>query len=266
MATLSTPVFMAIKLGGEVVRTEMRNAIDQLVGCATPICDATARGEAELVGSAVLINVSGETFLCTANHVIEHNVSSTLYFDGPSQLEILHGDFLISAEHDIAVMKLSEAQAIGFGKYSPLQEYFIGNSVQTEASKIAEFLGFPCSKNRIAHNANKIKGLLQSNADKVIETTSSRVRIYFDKKRNINTKTRQVVQAPDPFGMSGGAMFGVPLNCDTIEGVVKPKLIGISTHDIPSKKEVYGASIAVVLKIIRDGWQVSLPDRLNPTI
>lgn len=59
--------------------------------------------------------------------------------------------------------------------------------------------------------------------------------------------------------MSGGAIFGA------VGSLVEPqaKLIGISTTR-ESSIEVYGTNISIVLAIIRDGYDVALPNELNP--
>jgi len=253
-----------IKSAGEILVSEIRAAVDQLKECVTPLFDVNDKGEAELLGSAVLISLSDETYLCTAKHVIDGNQTSTLYFDGPSKLEVLEGGFQVSKEHDVAVLKLTPEQATAFQKYQPLREDEVANQSQTEASNYVEFLGFPETKNRKLYKQNKIKGLLHANGCTVIEITSARVRVSFDRKRNLDAKTRQRVTAPDPHGMSGGAMFGAAMDNNTIEGKPRPRLIGLST-DKPSNAEVFGSTIAIVLAIIRDGWHVTLPSRLDPT-
>lgn len=254
---------MTIKGAGEILVTEIREAVDLLKDCVTPLFDVNEKGEAELLGSAVLLTLDGETFLCTAKHVIDGNQHSTLYFDGPSKFEVLEGEFCVSAEHDVAVLRLTPQQVAAFEKYRPLDEGDIGDQVQTSASQYVEFIGFPETKNRKVYNQNKIKGLLHSNGCTVIDITPSRVRVNFNPKRNIDAKTRQRVTAPDPHGMSGGAMFGASMDNNTIEGKPRPKLVGIST-DQPSSVEVFGTTIAVALAIIRDGWQAKLPQRLEP--
>ncbi len=96
------------------------------------------------------------------------------------------------------------------------------------------------------------------------QITPTRIHMTFDRKRNIDAATGQRVKAPDPHGMSGGAMFGVRVNDETIRGKPCPLLIGIST-DCPEKsKEVFGSNIAIVIAIIRDVWQTALPPRLDP--
>lgn len=64
---------MKIKPAGQILTDEGRQAIDALKGCVAPIFDVNEKLEAELLGSSVLIEVSGETFLCTAKHVIDDN-------------------------------------------------------------------------------------------------------------------------------------------------------------------------------------------------
>jgi hypothetical protein len=66
--------------------------------------------------------------------------------------------------------------------------------------------------------------------------------------------------------MSGGAMFGAGINPETISGRPNPKLIGISTEWWGASNEIFGTGIEIVLAIVRDAYQVSLPTRLNPSV
>jgi hypothetical protein len=86
------------------------------------------------------------------------------------------------------------------------------------------------------------------------------VHLKFNKNRNMDAETRKRVTAPDPHGMSGGAMFGIMMADSTIKGDPKPLLIGIST-DVPSPTEMYGTAIKAAMAIIRDDYAVGLPDR-----
>lgn len=252
-----------IKSAGEIIISEIRKATDHLIGCITPLFDVNDKGEAELLGSAVLLSISNEIFLCTAKHVIDGNQASTLYFDGLSRFEVLEGDFLASDDHDIAVLRLTPQQALAFQKYRPLQEDEIADQSQTAKSNYVEFAGFPASKNKKVFKRNKIKKSLQINGCSVVSVTSTRVRVKFNRNQNIDSDTRLRVTAPDPHGMSGGAMFGTSMDEKAIEGAPRPKLVGLST-DNPPDFEVFGSTIAIVLAIIRDGWGVVLPRRLDP--
>ena len=96
-----------------------------------------------------------------------------------------------------------------------------------------------------------------------IEITSTTVRVTFNRKRNIDAGSRRRVSAPELPGMSGGPMFGVPMDKGAIHGTPRAWLIGIAT-DQPSATEMFGTSISFVMAIIRDAWQTDLPTRLNP--
>lgn len=255
---------MTIKPAGHILTDEARHAIDAVKGCVTPIFDVNEKREAELLGSAVLIEIAEEFFLCTAKHVIDDNKDSTLYTDGPAEFAILEGDFYASQEHDIAVLKLTEAQRRTFKKYKPLRADDIANQTQAAASKYAEFVGFPETRNRKVYKQNKIAGEIYAIGGMILEVTTARIRVAFNRKRNIDAATRKRVTSPDPHGMSGGAIFGIPMNASTIEGAPRPKLIGISTDWPASSHEIFGPNIAIAMAIIRDAWQIVLPPRLNP--
>jgi hypothetical protein len=254
----------SIQPAGRILIEEIAETIDALKGCVTPIFNANEKGEAELLGSGVLIEVAGQIFLCTAKHVIGANERCTLNIDGPSKLEILAGNFYTSdAERDMAVLKLTPEQVEFFQKYSPLPADKIGNQIEASACEYVQIIGFPATKNRKVYGRNEIKRLTYSNGCAVIEINPAKVRLAFEKKESIDTKTRQCVTAPDPHGMSGGAMFGIPVNAAAIQGKPEPKLIGIST-DWPKADEVFGTNIGISMALIRDGYNIVLPTRLNP--
>jgi hypothetical protein len=254
-----------IKPAGRILVEEMRQAIDRLRGCVIPIYDTNERQEAELLGSGVLINISENMFLCTAKHVVDRSASSGLYIAGSDKLEPLVGTFQSSQEHDVAILKLAPEQVSLLQRFSPLLTEYVASEAETQASAYVEFVGYPATKNRKVYNKNMLKNFIQANGCKVVSIDGWRVRIAFNEKKNIDSKTRGRVQAPDPHGMSGGGMFGVPMDQATILGRPVPKLIGIST-DQPNSQEVFGATITIALAIIRDSWGTVLPERINPSL
>jgi hypothetical protein len=217
-----------------------------------------------LLGSGVLVEICDSTFFCTAKHVVDHSTASDLYIYGPNKLEPLVGIFRSTEEHDVAVLRLSPEQTMLLQRFSPLRAEHIASESEALASKYVEFIGYPATKNRKIYLKNMLENFIHSNGCTVVEINASRIRVAFDQKRNIDAKTRQLVQAPDPHGMSGGAMFGVPMNAATLIGNPAPKLVGITTAK-PDSKEVFGTNIAIALAIIRDSWSTVLPERLNPT-
>lgn len=255
---------MLIKSPGEIIVKEITDAVAAFKACVTPIFDVNESSEPELLGSAVLIEVASEIYFCTAKHVIDKNTNSSLYIDGPAELQILTGEFFTSDGHDVAVLKLTSDQIKELNKYTPLQTDDIATQSQTLASKYVVFIGYPETKNRKLYQQNKLERHIQLNGCKPIEITTAKVHVSFNQKKNIDTHSRKRVTAPDPHGMSGGAMFGGTVNSATIRGNPRPKLIGIST-DCPNANEVFGTNISIVMAIIRDGWNGTLPARLNPS-
>ena len=187
-----------MKNAGEILTDEIGAAVETIKSCVTPIFDVNDKGEAELLGSAVLIEVSGHTFLCTAKHVIDGNATSTLYIDGSSKMEVLEGQFHATAGLDVAILKLSPDQITTLGKYTPLSSDHIAGPAEILAARYANLVGFPETKNRKLYQHNKIKGLIYSVGGMVIESTLEKVRVSFNRKQNIDAKTRKRVQAPDP--------------------------------------------------------------------
>jgi hypothetical protein len=254
---------MTIKPPVEILIAEARQAIDAFKGCVTPIFTVDEI-KARLLGTAVLIEVVDECFLCTAKHVIDENKESTLYIDGPVNFEILHGDFYSSQDHDVAVLRLTPVQKNTLKKYKPLAANDIANQLQAAASKYAEFVGFPETKNRKVFRQNRIAGEIYAIGGQVLQITSARVRVAFNPKRNIDAVTRLRVTSPDPRGMSGGAIFGVPVNDAAIKGKPRASLIGISTDWHKSSAQIFGPNIAIAMAIIKAAWHIALPPRLNP--
>lgn len=253
-----------MKSAGELLTSEIRNAVNSLIDCITPIFDVNEKGQAKLLGSGVLLSVSGEAYLCTAKHVIDGNKDSTLYIDGPKQLETLEGDFHTSSDHDIAVLKLTPNLVSALEKYSPLPTSNIASEDQIADCKYAEFIGFPESKNRKIHQQNKLRNQRFSFGCIVAAVNATSIRLRFNKKRNVEAQTRLRVTSPDLYGVSGGAMFGVSIDTAAIAGNPEPRLIGISTDWLKLSNEVAGTSIALVLAIIRDAWNVQMPQEIDP--
>lgn len=252
-----------IKSAGEILVDEIGTVVTALQHCVTPIFDVNDKGEAELLGSAVLIEISGDIFLCTAKHVIDGNATSTLYIDGPSKFEVLEGEFYATDELDAAVLKLSPEQVTALRKYVALPSDHIAGPAEILAARYANLVGFPETKNRKVYQQNKIKGLIYSVGCMVIESKLEKVRVSFHRKRNLDATTKQRVKAPDPHGMSGGAMFGTPMDGAVIKGNPSTKLIAINTDLPPSSNEIFGPSIAIIVAIARDAWGTAIPPRLD---
>lgn len=256
----------SLKSAGHHFVDEAREEIKKLQPCVVPLFDSNELGEAQLLGSAVLIEIEGDIFLCTAKHVLDEcrKERSFLYICGPTALEPLSGTFRVSDDNlDMALLGLTASQAKRFRDAKPLKADSIGNQVQAERSTYVEFIGFPATKNTRTVQRFVLKRSIQCNGCTVREITRTEIRVNFNKRRNMDAASRLRVTAPDPHGMSGGGMFGIMMNEATVEGAPNPLLIGISTT-IPNAIEVCGTNIGVAMAIARHDFGTVLPARLDP--
>lgn len=252
---------------GEILADEIDAALNPLKECVIPIIAVNNRDQPALLGSAILIEVAGKVFLCTAKHVIDENAASCLYIDGPSKFEHFIGDFHGNDCLDVAICQLSQEQIKRLSKYRPLESNCIASPIEIVAAQYSTMVGFPETKNRLVHGRNIISGLRYAASGAIIQSTLTKVRVSFKRKRMIDAKTRLPICAPEPHGMSGGAMFGVKINDAAIKGRPDLKLVGMMT-DWPARgTEIFGPSMAIVMVIIRDVYNVPIPARLHvPTV
>lgn len=251
-----------IRPAGEIIGDEISDAVSALLPCVTPIFAVGGKREPRLLGSSVLLSVAEYVFLCTAKHVIDENATSTLYIDGGGCLEILEGEFRVSEQYDVAVLRLSSEQVAKLKRYRPLRPDEIATELQTSSSRYVGFMGYPETKNRVKFNRNEVRRHAFLFGCVPIQVNLQKIRVSFNRKRNILAKSRARALAPEPYGMSGGAMFGATVTASAITGNPTPRLVGIST-DVPNPNEVFGTNISVVMAIIRDAYGTAMPFRLN---
>lgn len=241
---------------------EIRKAVNALLPCVTPLFHVMENGEPELLGSSVLVNISGNVLLCTAKHVLE-TATSSLYINGPSKLEVLTGNFHRSKQHDIAVLKLTPEQVVTFRNYTPLSEDHIANKTQTMACHYVKFIGYPETRNRLNRIRRKFPNRIYAFGCTRLRITPEEVRFKFD-KHNMDATSHLRVRSPNPHGVSGGPIMGVSMSSEsTIKGTPYPRLIGIAT-DYPDKSnEVFGPTCALLLATIKEGWPLPISSRLD---
>lgn len=251
-----------IKPPGEFFIQEIRKAVNAHLGCVSPLFHMIESGSPQLLGSSVLINISDSIFLCTAKHVLE-TAQSRLYINGPSELEVLNGEFYRSKQYDIAVLKLTPEQILSFRKYTALSEDHIANQAQTNICHYVEFIGYPETRNRVSKNRYKFPNRIYSFGCIVLQISSEAVRFKFNKK-NKDAESRLRVISPNPHGVSGGPIMGVSLGSEsTIRGNPCPRLIGIATDYPEGASEVFGPTAALLIATIKECWHISIPSRLD---
>jgi hypothetical protein len=184
-----------VQNAGQVLAEQIEEAIRPLANCVTAVLRVDENNELELIGSAVLIEVSGEVFFCTAKHAIDL-CTTGVFIDAPLKNEALNGNFITSEEHDQAVLKLSPEQVKLFAKYQPLSVHFVGNHAEASQCKYAQFIGFPETKNRRRHGQIDTKGLIYSNGCSVKDVSVTKIRLAFDRRHSVTTGSCEVLTAP----------------------------------------------------------------------
>lgn len=130
-------------------------------------------------------------------------------------------------------------------------------------------VGYPASRSKEKRQTRKVRTKCYSIGVRVLSVEGAVLRGSFHLTRHRDGKSGLKVTAPDPHGMSGGAMFASKVRAANCDGNRDTKLAGISTtwleerHSPGWRNEVVGTKTAIPLAIIRD-YVVSTSDALAP--
>ncbi|WP_141686833.1 trypsin-like peptidase domain-containing protein [Bradyrhizobium sp. LMTR 3] len=221
---------------------KLRNAVIPLV--------APHRGQPATVGSAVLLKLKDIRYLITANHVLEDHPGSLHYFGSSGIVTPLTGYFTIDKALDVAVTALSTTQIDELSRYPTLSENDIRPAPPQGNKQYAAVFGYPHTASKVLRGTTDVKTDMFSMANFVLKETDGKIFIKFDKRKNVTAGTRQQVTAPDPYGMSGGAIFAVPVSVVSIVPGGNVRLAGIGTHWRHGQKAFQGTAIEKVLQVI----------------
>ena len=103
-----------------------QTAVRRFRDAVRPIYGATAKGEPDHIGSAVLLNLDGTKCLLTAAHVLDQNADTSLYL-GADQFALLTFDALVTAlpeagrdadRADFAIARLAPADVANLSQTS----------------------------------------------------------------------------------------------------------------------------------------------------
>ena len=224
--------------------------INARVRAVTPIFGVSDRNRPTGIGSGVLLRLFDRFFICTAKHVIDENKETTLYFDGSNGIEELLGVFWSEPHYDISVRSLSPTEVQKFGRYTFLEQddLFLRSSIVPHTLLTA--VGFPVSQYKIYYDRDLIRARMLTHTDMLIGSAGGRLRVRFNKKRVKRFGERSIVSSPDPFGMSGGGLFGGPATIGT-SGNSSLLLYGISTDWAIYSNYIRGTQTTVLFHFIR---------------
>jgi hypothetical protein len=259
----SKRVQTVIESAAKILLAEIGQAVKDLYENITPIFDVNDNKEAELNGSAVLFNIGDGAFLATAKHVLDANARSSLFIDADPDLQLLEGDFYATQEHDVAVLKLRLDQVRLLSKYKFLEVDQLGDALFAARCRYGSCVGYPASKNKKVFARRALKRHVFSYSSMGLTTSPTRIGVPFRKSKNIDALTGQLVTSPHPYGMSGGALYGVDVSSEgTMKGKPSPKLIGILIEWRQAENLIHATPLSIVLAIVRDAFGAPLPPRL----
>jgi hypothetical protein len=199
------------------------------------------------ISSAVPWYYRGRKVLVTAEHVLSNNKDVELAFFGADGCgRPLGREFVISKMYDLAVTLLGQDE-IDSMSHVP----FIGEDVLRRATVMGErfyasVAGYPATA---ANRKDKITldTPTEVYSNIAVEHRDGSVTVTFDKKEGAVGKSGP---PRDPFGKSGGAIFGLPLlglNAVQQQGA---KLAGFANCWNRAEKCIQGSCIAVTIPLL----------------
>ncbi|WP_342251646.1 hypothetical protein [Sphingomonas sp. OTU376] len=202
-----------------------------------------------LVGSAVAIRYRGLPCLATAHHVLEDHASAPLgLFGADGNARAFGGAFRISDTHDLAVTLLPPDMAAALSHIAFLDEAQIGSAADAAGRFYGSVAGYPHTASR-RHDKWTIETPMEVVSGSAREEAGGFVSVAFDKKEGAWGQAGHV-QARDPFGKSGGAIFAMRLSGRAVVPGQIATLVGIATDWKQREKRIIGAAASVLVALL----------------
>lgn len=231
-----------------------------------PIYGSDKAGRPYIVGSSILISLRGSRFIISAAHVFDENRKTALYLGGLEKSNQIYSEVMKSVYHesrtndkiDIAVMPIQSECSKIHSKYDFINEDQIIFDAICRNGMIYSFMGYPASKLKVDRINKNVKRSLYLYWNFVEETVllepglsnKTHIAIRFGKDECRDNGGNKV-KFPDPYGMSGGAVWlNEDLNNHSSNSSVN-KLAGIGIEWRKDKKCLLGVSIGAALEVIR---------------
>lgn len=223
--------------------------IERLRHSVIPIIGPDSNRRPCLVGSAVVLMYRGRKVLVTAEHILSDNERVGLAFFGvDAYSRPIGGEFVISKAHDLAAKLLSQDEIDSLSHVPHIGEDRLGPAAAVGEQFYASVVGYPATA---ANRKDKITldTPVEVYSNLAVEHRDGRVMVTFDKKGGAVGKSGHVTPR-DPFGKSGGAIFGLPLLGQNAVQQQSGKLVGISTRWNRAEKCILGSGLAVMIPLL----------------
>jgi hypothetical protein len=249
-------VTIRLPMGASFQRT-FDASVERLRGAVIPII-GEHNGSPILLASAVLLLLQNRHFMVTAQHVLDENKTTTLYFFGGTGEPIpLLADFFIERKLDIAICDLSPDQVNSLSHKLFLTNRNFRTKAQARQRTYAAVVGYPATKTKVLPGTTFVDSEMFSMANFVRSEGRGQIFVTFEKKRVTYVDVRRQLTAPDPYGMSGGAIFSMPVTGLAMLQKTPAVLAGIATHWRRSRRLFEGVTIDVVQKILKEEFSIT---------
>jgi hypothetical protein len=246
-------------------------ALSELADYVVPFYVPDARGNPQLLGSAVPIQISDQYFLATAAHVLDQNDAarmgddaSNLYLPLDLRLEALPSvpAFKTSVPPsgrreddlaDVAILALppSVAKRLAPRRFLLPRDFAMRDHLEPASDYV--FSGFPAAQNGPVYGTTRVRsqclayfGRWASAADARDPRIAPHLHVLarFDRRR-VRDFEGQTISAPDPKGMSGGPVWVPPTS-----SAQAFRVVGIGIEHRSSTRLLVGTRLTTVVAAI----------------
>jgi hypothetical protein len=199
----------------------------------------------------VVLVYRGRKVLVTAEHVLSDNEKVPLaFFGADGYSRPFSGDFVIPMEHDLAVKLLRPDEIDALSHVPFIAEADLGRATEVGERFYASVAGYPSTA---AKQKDKVTldTPMEVYSHLATELPDGSISVYFDKKWGGVDETGQQSVPSDPFGKSGGAIFGLPIyGWNAVRPGQMSRLVGFPTGWERAQKRIKGSSIAVLTRLL----------------
>lgn len=221
------------------------------------------------LGSAIFVEVHGESFLLTAAHVTDELKNGTLYVPTDEGLLPIEG-YIASVDippderrenddADFAYFRLTASFAVKLAHhFCPFPQTRIKLVESARELTVCSAAGYPASKGK-KNNEGKFsseifafRGVISDDAVYQVLDLSpeSSIVFHFNKKQALNPETLEIASTPGLKGISGGAILAWPVGYETSSDWSLPYLVGI-VHTFKEREGlIIGTSLVPVIAAI----------------
>lgn len=247
------------ELSQELSRTYLQGfdaKVNDLGNCVVQLLAAVEGGRPTGFGSSVLLSRNGRTFLCTAKHVLDDAKAedTTLYIGVPGTPIVLAGESVQAPADDIAILDVTsmEGQLSSFRTLGPKDVHDPSVAI---TGYYAAAVGYPGTKTRRDHQQPVVRSTKYALSGLVENEAGNEIRMHFRRSAMTVAGERRRITAPEPYGMSGGALFCCPVSTSAAIDGPSPKLAGISIEWRSQQNRIVATTIAVPLFLIEQALQ-----------